>query len=64
MLPTLTWTLLSLLATAGINCGVILVRNTEWAAGFFADVGQYAYMHPDTIEKYMRPVRTDENLGI
>ena len=40
---------------------MILVRNTEWAASFFADVGQYAYMHPETIEKYMRPVRTHDN---
>ena len=43
---------------AGINCGVMLIRNTEWAAAFLADVGQYAYMHRDTIEEYMRPVPT------
>ena len=42
---------------AGINCGVMLFRNTEWAAAFLEDVGQYAYMHHDTIEQYMRPVR-------
>ena len=41
---------------------MILVRNTEWAASFFADVGQYAYMHQDTIEKHMRPVRTNHDL--
>ena len=42
---------------AGINCGVLLIRNTDWAREFFADVGQYAYIHPDTIEKHVRPVR-------
>lgn len=35
----------------------MLIRNTEWAAAFFEDVGQYAYMHRDTIEQYMQPVR-------
>ena len=48
---------------AGINCGVILIRNTEWAASFFEDVGQYAYMHPDTIEKHMRPVRSTNDVS-
>ncbi len=42
---------------SGINCGVMLIRNTEWAAAFLEDVGQYAYMHRDTIEQHMRPVR-------
>ena len=45
---------------AGINCGVLLIRNTEWAREFFADVGQYAFMHPDTVEKHMRPVRNHD----
>ena len=36
---------------------MLLIRNTDWAREFFADVGQYAYMHPDTIEQHMRPVR-------
>ena len=35
----------------------MLIRNTEWAVAFLEDVGQYAYMHRDTIEEYMRPVR-------
>lgn len=35
----------------------MLIRNTEWAAAFLEDVGQYAYMHRNTIEQHMRPVR-------
>ena len=43
---------------AGINCGVLLIRNTKWARQFFADVGQYAYMPEAELVSTMRPVRT------
>ena len=45
------------LMPAGINCGVLLVRNTDWAREFFADVGQYAYMPKEELMSVMRPVR-------
>lgn len=41
---------------AGINCGVLLIRNTDWAREFFADVGQYAYMPKKELVGTMRPV--------
>ena len=43
--------------SAGINCGVLLIRNTDWARAFFADVGQYAYMPKAELVGTMRPVR-------
>lgn len=42
---------------AGINCGVLLIRNTGWARTFFADVGQYSYMDKATLDRDVRPVR-------
>ena len=42
---------------AGINCGVLLIRSTEWARTFFADVGQYSYMDKATLDRNVRPVR-------
>ena len=49
---------------AGINCGVLLIRNTDWAREFFADVGQYAYMPKEELMSTMRPVRTGLPLSL
>ncbi len=54
---TLSSTLMPLLRHTGINCGVLLIRNTDWAREFFADVIQYAYMPKEELEASMRPVR-------
>ena len=43
--------------SAGINCGVLLIRNTVWAREFFADVAQYAFMPKAELMSTMRPVR-------
>ncbi len=45
------------LVSAGINCGVLLIRNTDWAREFFADVAQYAFMPKAELMSTMRPVR-------
>jgi len=44
----------------GMNCGVLLIRNSMWSADFFADVGQYAYTPIDVLQKTMRPVLEQE----
>ena len=49
---------ISVFLCTGINCGVLLIRNTDWAREFFADVGQYAYMPKEELMSTMRPVRT------
>ena len=36
---------------------MLLIRNTDWAREFFADVIQYAYMPKEELETRMRPVR-------
>ena len=36
---------------------MLLIRNTDWAREFFADVGQYAYMPRKELVATMRPVR-------
>ena len=45
------------LMVAGINCGVLLIRNTDWAREFFTDVAQYAFMPKAELMSTMRPVR-------
>lgn len=55
-------TLLDPWCYAGINCGVLLIRNTEWAHTFFADVGQYSYMDKATLDRDVRPVRPAQSL--
>ena len=45
------------LMSAGINCGVLLIRNTNWARDFFANVVQYAFMPKAELMSTMRPVR-------
>ncbi len=45
------------LLSAGLNCGVLLIRNTEWARDFLADVAQYAFMPRAELMSTMRPVR-------
>ena len=37
---------------------MLLIRNTEWARDFFADVGQYSYMDKATLDRDVRPVRS------
>ena len=37
---------------------MLLIRNTDWAREFFADVAQYAYMPKEELMSTMRPVRS------
>lgn len=46
-----------MLATiAGMNTGVLLIRNTDWSRQYMADVGQYAYVPQAQLHDDMLPV--------